>query len=520
MARRSSVLRKTSYAGDDSSVYVIRQDVSGGMNNRQAPSIIGENQGELFQNVDLTVPGERRIRAGLTLLEDLGANVITGLFGYDPQGGTGNLLVTEGANLKRWPGTGSFQTVSITMTTSLDTTMIKAYKTAVGDVCLISNGTDNVFEMTPAYAINDLGNTNTSPPKTKVLTTFRNRVWGLKGDLLYYSSASPSDYSAAFDRTTSYYRIPVGEERAIVGTRDMGIIVAGKEQVWALNPSTVPAATDKPEKLLDVGLASGDTFVQVGDDYIGLFYDGVRALKRTIQDKLQLGESLPISYPLKDEFEEINWTYITKACAVWFDNKYILSLPTVGATRNNKVWVYYPATQAWSVITGWNVSRLAKFKVGGEEFLYAGDSSGGGKVYRAFHGADDDGTAISYSEVGRSENLGYPLVKKVGGELKVVAAPTGDYNISVYGSFDEGDFNLLGYLNVSSNLITFPVSFPVLFLPDATSYQKFHLDQYGEWYTFTPKLSYASAITSEGDITIYETSLTANLVEYKSEEQA
>lgn len=511
---------KTFVGADDPYAFIIRRDLSKGINNRQHPSVIGESQCKNLVNADLTVPGETKRRPGLTLIEDLGANRITTLFGYDPQGFTPNLLAIEGTSLKRWEGTGSFSAaIKSDFATGLHATIVKAYKSAVGEVVLISNGSDNVFEMTPSYTMNDLGDTNTSPPKTTVFTVFRDRVWALKSDLLYYSDASPSDYSAAFDRTTSFFRIPVGEERALLGTRDLGIIVAGKYGVWSLNPSLVPAATDKPEKLLNQGVAAGDTFKQAGDDYMFLSFDGVRGLKRTIQDKLQLGESLPISYPLKDEFDAIAWASISKACAVYWDNKYMIALPVNGSSYNNTVWVYYPATDAWSVISGWNVSDWAVFNFNGEERLYCGEATADGKVYRAWNGATDNSSAINFIIEGRNEDMEHPLARKVGGEIKVVAKPTGDYNISVSVSFDGGGYNLLGTLNVGSHLVTFPTTFPVLFYPDQLAYKKFHLDSYGPWYQIRVKISHNAVTTNSEDITIYEVSYASPLEEYINEEE-
>jgi hypothetical protein len=400
--------------------------------------------------------------------------------------------------------------------------MVKAYKTGVGDVTLIGNGTDNWYEMTPGYAMSDLGSTvatgNDSPPKSTVATFYRNRLWILDADLLYYSDASPSDYATAFDTVAQAYRIPVGEERALYGTRDLGIIVCGKDQIWALNPSVVPVATDKPEKLLDIGVVTGKTFCQVGDDYMFLATDGVRGLKRTVQDKIQLGDSKPISYRLKDEFATINWTYIHKACAVYFQNKYFISMPKVGSTTNNMVWVYYPSTDAWSVIDGWNVSAWSVFKVNGEERLYAGDSTDG-KVYRAWSGASDNGTAISFILEGREEDFGNPLVKKVGAEIKVEGKPSGNYDLSVYIALDGGGYNLVGTMNLNTTLITFPTTFPVTFYPDATAYKKFHLDSYGPFYNLTYKITNNDVTTNAEDVTIYEVSLTAMSDEYISEEE-
>jgi hypothetical protein len=511
-------------SGDDSYLFVVRRDMSGGQNNRQHPSIIGENQADTLTNVDISVGGERRRRQGTTLLEDLGATAITGLATYDPQGFSPNLMATTAAALKRWPNSSTFQDVSITMSSGLPTTMFKAYKTGVGDCLMIGNGTDNWQEMAPDYSVTDLGSTagtaSDSPPASTVGTFYRSRMWVLKNDLLYFSDAAPSDYSTAFNTTTNYYRLPVGSERAILGTRDYGLIVMGKEQIWGLNPSTTPAATDKPEKLLGIGCAAGNTAVQVGDDYLFMAFDGVRGLKRTLQDNLQLGQSYPLSYPLKEEFDEINWAYIHNACACYFDNKYFIALPTAGAAYNNKVWVYYPASQAWTVITGWNVGAWAVHKVNGEERLYYGEASADGKIYRAWYGASDNGTAINFTEIGRSEDLGQPIKKKVGGEFKVLMKPAGNYNVTVQGSFDNGSFSTLGTMNISSNLVTFPVTFPVTFYPDQTVYKKFHLDSYGPWYQFKHKVLHNAVTSNADDVTIYETSLTSHLEEYIAEEEA
>lgn len=513
---RQNVLSRTFIAPDDPRLSLIRRDITGGINNRQHPTLIGENMAQSLTNVDLSVPGERSMRPGLTLIEDLGANAITGMGNYDPQGGTDNLLVTEGTNLKRWIGSGSFASVYSSFTSGLATTIIKAFKSGTGDVALVSNGTDNVLQMDSSYATSDLGNTNTSCPKTTVLTSYRNRVWGLKDELLYFSDNS----TVTFDRTTSNFRIPCGEERAVLGTRDLGLLVVGKRQIWALNPSVTPVATDKPEKLSEYGCAAGKTFQQVGDDYYYLSFDGIRALRRTELDKLQYGQSYPLSYVLKDEFDEINWAYIDKACAIYWDNKYFIALPTAGSTYNNKVWVYYPATQGWSVITGWNVAAFSRFKVGGEELLYTGEASANGLVYRAWSGYTDNSTAISYAEEGRSEDMGQQLIKKNGGHIKVIAKPTGDYNISVSASFDGGAYQLLGYLNTSSHLITFPTTFPVVFYPDARVFKTFVLDSYGPWYTIAVKLSFSGTVSSSDNITIYETSLTSHAEEYIDEEEA
>lgn len=499
---------------DDAPLVKIVRDLSGGVNTRQNPAIIKDNQATVLYNVDISVPGETSKRLGITLIEDLGNDAGTGSLGFEPDGGTNELLVTHGAKLEGWVGSGTFTEHKTDFTSGLPTKMIKAGESGEGDVVIVSNGTDNVFRMNQSHTFQDLNDTNTSPPKTTVMTYYRNRVWGLKANLLYWSDAYPADYSTAFDRTTNAYRIPVGVERALLGLRDTGIIVIGSDQVWGINPSITPAATDKPEKILDIGCVANNTAVQVGDDVMFLARDGVRGVFRTQQDKLQLGASYPISYVLKDEFDAISWAYIDKACAVYYQDKYLLSLPVSGGTYNNQVWVYSPATQGWTVITGWNVAAWGKMQVNGQERLYFIDSNDG-SVYRAFYGYDDNGTAINYQEEGRKEDMGKPVSKKVGGELRIKAPSVGNYDLSVYASFDDAEYQLVGTMNLSGG-VSLPLDLPFTLQGGVLKEQIFHLDRFGEWYTMKLKITH-NATNGSDLIKIYERNTITYLSEYYSE---
>lgn len=502
-------------ASDDKELYFIRKDLSGGQNNRVHGSNIGDNQATVLLNADIGTPYQTSKRPGLTLVEDVSNSACTGLFGFEPDGGTNQLCVTDGSNLRTWPGTGTFTSRKSDFSSGLATKMLRVGESGENDVVLVSNGTDNVFRMNQSYAFQDLGDTNTSPPKTKVMEYYRNRVFALKSNLLYWSEAFPADYSAAFDRTTNAFRIPCGTERSILGIRDQGLVIIGNDQVWGINPSATPAATDLPQKILDIGCAAGNTAVQVGDDIYFLAYDGVRGVFRTQQDKLQQGASYPLSYVLKDEIASINWAYIGNACAVYFDNKYFISLPVDSSTYNNEVWVYYPASQGWMVITGWNVSAWSKMKINGEERLFAADSTDG-KVYRAWYGFDDNGTAINYQEEGRKEDMGQPLVTKTGGVFKLRALSSGDYDISIYVSIDDQSYSLLGTMNLAGTAPVLPVALPFTLADVNILEEQFHLDALGPWRQIRFKIQHNSTNGSD-NITFYDRILTTYADEYQSE---
>jgi len=484
---------------DDKPIYVIRKNLSGGANSRQDPSVIAETQLAVLENADITVIGEVRKRPGLASIANLSV-VAEGLYGYMPDGGTNQLITSYQGLLKTWnPSAPTFTSIASVggLSSGVALSFCRAGESGEGDILVISNGTDNVVRLNFAgNAFQEVGNACTSSmPKTSVMEYYRNRLWTFLDGSLAYSDAYPADYSVAFSPTNAY-RIPAGTERALIGLRDTGLVVVGSDQIWGLNPSMTPAASDKPEKILDLGCVSGATAQMVGDDILFLANDGVRGLFRTQLDKIQGGQAFPLSFPLKTEFDTISWAYIYKACAVYFDNKYFLSLPVNSSTYNNQVWVYYPALNAWMVIKGWNVKGWAKLKVNGEERLYAIDSNNG-YVYRCWSGVTDNGTAITMTITGREENIGQPLVEKISGELEIEAeVADSDSTLTISVAVDGSDFQTLATVNISNaSAPSLPIALPFALADSYMVRIKTHLDALGTWRNLQIKIENSQSNT-------------------------
>lgn len=56
-------------APDDQPLFVIKRDLGGGMNTRENPQMIGENQAALLQNIMLETADQTSIRPGQTLVD-------------------------------------------------------------------------------------------------------------------------------------------------------------------------------------------------------------------------------------------------------------------------------------------------------------------------------------------------------------------------------------------------------------------------------------------------------------------
>ena len=271
-------------AGDDPRLTIKRQDLSGGQNTRQQANIIKENQAKELTNIDITIPGERKKRLGsVQIADDIGNNSFVALHNFSIQGASDQLLGYENTNLRKWTGTGNWSAPIKNDFTAgqTDIGMVSGKESGLSpdDIVIIQNGTDHAFRIDSSGNVQDLGDTNTSPPITTVGTWFGNRFWYLKNDLLYYSDAYSTDYSGAFDRTSNSFRVPVGEERVLVSTRDLGIVCMGDNAIWALDPSATPTASDKPVPLIQfVGCTAKRGWALVGDDIYFFAQDGLREL--------------------------------------------------------------------------------------------------------------------------------------------------------------------------------------------------------------------------------------------------
>jgi len=514
-------------AGDDERLVVVRKDFSGGLNTRQHAVEIGDAQASLLYNVDVGIAGQTSKRLGSVLIgNDIGDDTPVRLHNYVIQGGTDQLLMYEDTHLWKWTGVGDWAYLKNNFTASTDCGMVSAKMSGVSpdDIVIVQNGVDNAFSLKSDGSMTDLGSTsgtgNDSPPKSTVMCWYGNRVWVLKNDLLYYSDAYSANYATAFDTASYVFRLPVGAEKILLATRDMGIVVMGFNAIWSLAPSVTPAATDITQPLLtDMGCVSKKGAVIVGDDIYFFSQDGLRALKRTVQDKLQLGASFPLSYRLKTEFEAINWAYISQLSMEYFDNKVFIAVPTGAATYDT--WVYYPALDSFIVVTGWSPACWATYKVNGEERLYYG-KQGDGTVYRAWYGYTDegttttDGTAINYQEEGRKENVGQPLLNKIGGEVEIKVKSSGNYDIAVYASFDEADYTSLGTINMAAGTPTLDVALPFTLTEPTTISKKFHLDSYGHWKNIQLKLQH-NATNASDEITVLERNITTFQEELENE---
>lgn len=146
---------------------------------------------------------------------------------------------------------------------------------------------------------------------------------------------------------------------AIVGLkswRNNTLLVFKSSSVWAVVCS--PLVDDSGNRLSPAywtinkisdsyGAISRETIAQVGNDVWFLSKRGVCSIQRAVAAEENEMQALPISLPIQNYIDRINWNAAHTASAVYFKDRYFLSIPIDNSSRPNIVLIYNTITQKW-----------------------------------------------------------------------------------------------------------------------------------------------------------------------------
>ena len=135
----------------------------------------------------------------------------------------------------------------------------------------------------------------------------------------------------AWDLLGNSIRVGAGDGDAVtalVPWFGFQVLVFKERSVWSVDADPSLEVADWEIKLVNnrVGCVAHQTVQQVGPDVMFLSRDGVRSLS-TIEAGAQTSISSPLSAPINDYIERINRTHVAKSCAVYYRNRYMISVP-------------------------------------------------------------------------------------------------------------------------------------------------------------------------------------------------
>jgi len=158
----------------------------------------------------------------------------------------------------------------------------------------------------------------------------------------------------------------------------------------------------------ELGLVAEDTIVQVGNQILFLSDNGIYGA--SFQDLYNLrGNELPLSEPIDATIETINKEHWKKSSAVYFDNRYYISVPTGSSTTNNALLIYNFLNKAWesvyTVADGGTSSAHDSFDFG--KLIVTGSGDG-----RQVYGVSQRGSVTRLTlDNSRTNQQGYDFIQ-------------------------------------------------------------------------------------------------------------
>jgi hypothetical protein len=432
-----------------------------------------------------------------------GMNKITGLAHYDVGTTIDKIYRTRGTYLEALDT--DFKDWTIITGTNIDATLDVEMLQAK-DLMFIFQSGKNCHTMSTAEAITDEGDTNTDPPQGTTAEYMPNNRLFVSGvatvasrDFVYFSDALDPQ---TFNRSTNVFKVRSGGGGAVKKIkrwRQNELVIYKEDSIYVL------ADTNGANPLTDwnlfcfhptIGCKAPRSVVSLGDEHIFLANDGVRYLSRTQFDEVRNGV---ISDNISDIIARINRDQLSKACAAYYDNKYILAVPLDSATENNYVLIWDSIaaknvenpSDGWTVIplNTWRPSCFASFEFSdNKDALLFGYNQAHSLVYRAFNGTTDDGATIVTTIIGPEHNVGY-VRDAIWNPLFVVCESDSTTDMRIDARVNRGTFEQMDRIDINgSGGVDLPVNLPFDFVPEFHKTTKFiNTKRLGRGKTFQAK---------------------------------
>lgn len=483
---------------DDTLQKVRIDDFSGGMNSYDLADIIQPNQAALSKNTVISRKGQIFKRKGQTVFPDytgdLSDNAWTGGGIFYPDANTKYILAASGPSIIRSDSAAaSWVIVNPDLTSGKDTFFLQA-----NDLLFVLNGID----YTAAYDGSswDPGASSTaSPPIGTTAAWIRNYFFiggnPTKPDWVYFSNnLAPRTFTQA----TDVFKVNTGDGQAVLRLEAFKLnelIIYKERSIWDLDITGSTPLTNWTLQPVTktIGLAASRSVVNIGNDHWFLSSEpfAIRSLVRSSFDKILIDM---VSQPIQDIFDgtgttTINRTQISKSCAVLYDNKYILAIPTGSSTTNNLVVLYDFISKNWYEIDGWYPADWVVFN----NNLYYVDALDG-RMIQCFSGnigdvasgpivtaSSEPTVAIPFEYISKNIDFDNRENFKALDSLEVEFEAVGNYTAEIFINLDNRGWQSVGTVNMAATTPTLPADLPIVLTSVNTVRKVFQLQRYGEF---------------------------------------
>jgi hypothetical protein len=176
-----------------------------------------------------------------------------------------------------------------------------------------------------------------------------------------------------YDPFWQSFRVGVGGNDKVVAVHpwvEGAFLVFCRKSIWLAQVNQF-ASTDgsafsidtpvtKLELLTDeIGCSARRSIATAGQFIYFLSDSGVYRLDSRLDLKLR-GQTLPLSDPIADQFQDLNADLVEDSVGLYFDNRYFIAVPLAGAETLNGVFIYNQLNEQWETrdIYGFGVSNF------------------------------------------------------------------------------------------------------------------------------------------------------------------
>lgn len=506
-----SICQAPAFAQVDNLSKVRIANYEGGQNSNDYGDKIAANQGTSLINTVIQNKGQVYTRGGQALFNvDTQTAAFNGVSRYDPTSSLSYVMAASGVSVISSLSSGTSWTVVNTghnLTAGLSTNFIQA-----NNLFFVMNGSNPTsWWDNSTWTVGGTWPGSVSPP-TATTAAWLNNYLFLAGnstnpDWVYVSDAlSPQSFQA-----NQVIKIQSGDGQPIVKLepyRTGDILIYKARSIYDLNIANVDS-TCSPQPICqwsysvlvkDVGTPAPRSVVSLGNDqwFLSSQPFGVRSVTRSQFDKSFVNL---ISQPIQDIFDgtadrHLNTVQVAKAAGVYFDNKYLLAIPTGSSTVNDLVLVYDFLSQAWYIIDGWYPQSWVVFN----NNLYYADANDG-RVVQCFTGTTGDvGTVVPFPVSGPSVGIAFSYTSKIidfdnpenfkqMDSIGLEFAPSGVYNATIEINLDNSGWQTAGMIPLTANAVTLPVTLPFVLSSPGITYRTLQLSQYGEFKKMQVRVS-------------------------------
>lgn len=485
-----------------SKVYDRQVSFLGGMNSFLNPIDLPTNQAQLLTNMIVLENGRVVTRPGADKLGTTpdGAVPVKGLGFLNNYTNGKSLIMAKDASLYSYNGT-AWSTINLAGKTWNPAGLVAMCQGV--DTMLMSDGTNGMLAWNGS-TLTQLTTGITNAPFGVTSIAYMAGMFLVSGPAMVQNgTVYPADtifYSDYLNYTdtkwtgTNNIRVGSGDGDPIVALAPLqsvssvppsyNLAVLKQNSVWLLtwNPSysgnagqtSSPnwAAAPQGEQVgFSKGCVGANAWCVYQNDLLYMSPDGVQSLQRMQASSGQYQVGTPLSLPIQNYIDRINWAYADKICAVKYRNYAVFFVPLDNSTTNNYALVWDGIIGQWMVWTNWNVTAVCVTRfpalqgVQNSVQLILGDTSGNANFWKdakSLAQSDstyfDNGVSIPWSVNTRSMVFGNLDFQKKASAVQVrFNAGNCVANLSAYMDLaDQDDWNY----QIPTGGVTLPVTLP------------------------------------------------------------